>query len=518
MWVYLAKDSEDGSGDFKKMKARLTVRGDLEKQDVDKADAYSPVSHPVTYKILIIVHLSDRKVKYYVFDVEQAFLSTQHKRTVFVGHPPGYKIIKANKGLAFKKLAKGELTPTTAMRLLLALYGGKECSRLFWEEFRQWHINYGFKSTHYEKCYLYLTKGDSFIKIAFHVDDGMVAQKGERMWQDYLTAISKRFTMQFEELEKRTKFLGNNFHLNREGNFCLVEQSPSIDKMLQKFNMTDCNDHVKSPFPTNWPTDADLPQNEEEQNEARKFDMRSAVGFLNWIEGGTKPELARPLKCAARYAANHGVKHRELVKRMMRWCKRTREYTMVLRGVSEKDLDVQIFTDASHATCPDTRRSITGVIVKLGGNTVIWKCLNQNIVSHSSTESELMALDKGATIGMYVRWLVEVIGGKLITPIKIFVDNQSAITLARNPVHPDRNLHIHARYFFVRDLVEQGIFIICYLKTGDQIADLMCVFKSNEGFAWLYALVVNKAKCVRDNSGDVSVYKWSITPRNRYIQ
>ena len=518
MWVYLAKDSDDGSGDFKKMKARLTVRGDLEKQDVSQADAYSPVSHPVTYKILLVVHMGDKRVKYFVFDVEQAFLSTQHKRIVFVGHAPGYKVIRGRKGLYYKKLKVGEHPPTTVLKLLLALYGGKECSRLFWEEFRRWHLEYGFKSSHYEKCYLYLIRGEQFIKIAFHVDDGMVAQRGDALWKQYIKDIAKRFSMIFEDLEKRTKFLGNNFHLNREQNYCLIEQSPSIDKMLQKFEMTDCNDDVKSPFPSRWPTDADLPKTKEEIDESKKFDMRSAVGFLNWIEGGTKPELARPLKCAARYASNHGEKMREMVKRMMRWCKRTREHTMVLRGIAPTERPcVQIFTDASHATCPDTRRSITGVVVKINGCTVLWKSLNQRIVSHSSTESELMALDKGATIGVYVRWLVEIIGQDVITPTQIFVDNQSAITLASNPVHPDRNLHVHARYFYVRDLVDQGIYKVCYVKTGDQLADLMCVFKSHEGFSWLYALITNVAKCVKTTEGDKIVYKWKITPKERYI-
>ena len=517
MWVYLAKSADDGSGDFAKMKARLTVRGDLEKKDVDKADAYSPVSHPIAYKILLIVHMNDKDVRFHVFDVEQAFLSTQHKRVVFVGHPPGYKIAKGPRGLYSKKLKPGEASPNEVMRLMLALYGGKDCSRLFWEDFRQWHIDYGFLSTHYEKCFLYLVEGEEFIKIAFHVDDGMVAQKGDRIWQKYLKAISKRFTMKFEDLEKRTKFLGNNFHLNRERNYCLIEQSPSVDKMLQKFNMTNCSDDVRSPFSGELPTDKDLPKTEQEVEESRKFDMRAAVGFLNWIEGGTKPELARPLKCAARYASNHGEKHHKMVKRMMRWCKRTRDYTMVLRGVEQHDTMVQIFTDASHATCPDTRRSITGVVIKIGGCTALWKSLIQKIVSHSSTESELMALDKGATIGMYVQWLVQVIGGKLIKPVQIFVDNQSAITMASNPVHPDRNLHIHARYFYIRDLVEQGHFAICYLCTGDQIADLMCVFKSHEGFSYLYALIVNVATCVKTMQGGKIIYKWKMIPRERYI-
>ena len=129
-----------------------------------------------------------------------------------------------------------------------------------------------------------------------------------------------------------------------------------------------------------------------------------------------------------------------------------------------------------------------------------------------------MALDKGATIGMYVRWLTELIGEQVVTPIQIFVDNQSAIKLASNPVHPDRNLHIHARYFYIRDLVEQGVYRICYVKTGDQIADLMCVFKTHETFAYFYALITNVAVCIKTMEGDSIVYKWRVTPKDRYVK
>jgi hypothetical protein len=53
--------------------------------------------------------------------------------------------------------------------------------------------------------------------------------------------------------------------------------------------------------------------------------------------------------------------------------------------------------------------------------------------NHSSCELELMALDKGATMGMFLRWLTETLGGVIVTPVPIFVDNQGAISLA-NPV------------------------------------------------------------------------------------
>ena len=71
--------------------------------------------------------------------------------------------------------------------------------------------------------------------------------------------------------------------------------------------------------------------------------------------------------------------------------------------------------------------------------------------------------------------LTEAMGGTVITPVPIFVDNQGTISLANNPVGPNRNLHIHARYFYVRDLVDGKEYIVYYVNTKDQLADMLCI-------------------------------------------
>ena len=129
---------------------------------------------------------------------------------------------------------------------------------------------------------------------------------------------------------------------------------------------------------------------------------------------------------------------------------------------------IQIFTDASHAGDTDTRKSVSGIVIKIGGNTVTWASLFQRIVSHSSCESELMALDKGATIGQHIKWLAEQMGADIVSPIHVFIDNQSTINISSNPVQAGRNLHVHARYFYVRDLVYAKEYELLYDRPVDK--------------------------------------------------
>lgn len=55
---------------------------------------------------------------------------------------------------------------------------------------------------------------------------------------------------------------------------------------------------------------------------------------------------------------------------------------------------------------------------------------------------------------------------------EIFVDNKSAIALAKNPVFHDRSKHIDTRYHFLRDCVAKNKVEVKYVKTHDQVADI----------------------------------------------
>ncbi len=52
------------------------------------------------------------------------------------------------------------------------------------------------------------------------------------------------------------------------------------------------------------------------------------------------------------------------------------------------------------------------IVIKLGGKTVYWRVSFTTIVSHSSTESELMAVDECATVLQALRWLIAAINGR----------------------------------------------------------------------------------------------------------
>jgi hypothetical protein len=57
--------------------------------------------------------------------------------------------------------------------------------------------------------------------------------------------------------------------------------------------------------------------------------------------------------------------------------------------------------------------------------------------------------------------------------VRLKVDNQSAISLSKNPVYHERSKHIDVRYHFVRECVEAGKIDISYVRNEEQLADIL---------------------------------------------
>ena len=70
-------------------------------------------------------------------------------------------------------------------------------------------------------------------------------------------------------------------------------------------------------------------------------------------------------------------------------------------------------------------------------------------------------------------------------PTKIFVDNKSAIALAKNPVFHNRSKHIDTRYHYIRDCIRRKDVQLEYVKTHDQVADIFTKPLKKEDFTRL---------------------------------
>ena len=130
------------------------------------------------------------------------------------------------------------------------------------------------------------------------------------------------------------------------------------------------------------------------------------------------------------------------------------------------------YCDASYATDPVARRSVSGMIGTLGGMIVSWSSRTQKITTLSSTESEYIALGEcGQELKFICMFLQEVGVGEILGII--FEDNEGAIFLAKNSQVGMCTKHIDVKYHIIRDLINNKYLDIMYVKSEDNYADLM---------------------------------------------
>jgi hypothetical protein len=72
-----------------------------------------------------------------------------------------------------------------------------------------------------------------------------------------------------------------------------------------------------------------------------------------------------------------------------------------------------------------------------------------------------------------LRNLLGELGYKFESPSTLFIDNQSALCVAKNPEHHGRMKHLDLRFYWLRNEVERGSIKLVHLRTDAMAADIM---------------------------------------------
>nr|GFC42464.1 hypothetical protein [Tanacetum cinerariifolium] len=130
-----------------------------------------------------------------------------------------------------------------------------------------------------------------------------------------------------------------------------------------------------------------------------------------------------------------------------------------------------VFSDADHAGCIDSLKSTSGGIQFLGHKLVSWMSKKQNCTAISSAEAEYVALSASCAQVMWMRAQLQDYGFNY-NKIPLYCDSQSTIAISCNPVQHSCTKHIHTRYHFIKEQVENGIIELYFVQNEYQLADM----------------------------------------------
>ena len=131
---------------------------------------------------------------------------------------------------------------------------------------------------------------------------------------------------------------------------------------------------------------------------------------------------------------------------------------------------MEMYVDADHAGCLDTRRSTSGCLIEFGGSLIHWKSKRQTIAVKSSAIAEYVALSEGLDELLWMRNLYLELGVKL-EPTTVYEDNTACIRIAENPILSQKTKAVDLHFHYCRDHLQRGVYELKYTPTNEQLAD-----------------------------------------------
>lgn len=258
-------------------------------------------------------------------------------------------------------------------------------------------------------------------------------------------------------------FLGLEIDYDRDKGILEISQKRYLQGILKKFNFENCN-LISTPIDPKYKMNIHNYENGREP-------VRELLGCLMYLMLGSRPDIGFSVNYYSSYQDKNISEVWKGLKRIMRYLKGTLDVTLKYER-KQNELEMTCYVDSDWGGDLKDRRSVTGYMIKVFGNTVLWVTRKQNCVSLSSTEAELIALCSAVQECMYFKRLLEDLGIHLAN-FKVYEDNQGCIAIVNNPENNRRVKHIDLKYNFISENVKINLLTLEYINTKLQIADML---------------------------------------------
>ncbi|WVZ21733.1 hypothetical protein V8G54_000277 [Vigna mungo] len=360
-WIFKTKYKPDGS--VAKLKARLVVKGFLQRPGVDFDDFFAPVARLETVRLVVAI-ANTNAWSIIQMDVKSAFLNGPLEEEVFVRQPLGF--VKEGQELKVYKLNK-------------ALYGLRQAPWAWNKHIDVVLIKLGFrKCTVEHDIYVRFSGQRETLLVYLYVDDLLITGSSVAEIEEFKTKMKNEFEM--TELGSLSYFLGLEFVQTNSG--ILMHQKRYVLSTLERFNLSNCNC-------TTIPVIANLKltsQQEETKVDATLY--KQIVGTLRYI-CNTRPDISYGVGLISRFMHDPRQSHLAAAKHILRYLKGTVDFGLLFPKKSESTHGtLEAWCDADWSGDPIDRKSTFGYLFKWMGASISWCSKKQNIVALSSCEAE----------------------------------------------------------------------------------------------------------------------------------
>lgn len=302
-----------------------------------------------------------------------------------------------------------------------------------------------------------------------YVDDLIFTGNNPKMFEELKKAMAKESEMM--DIGLMAYYLGIEVKQMDRGIF--ISQEGYAKEILRKFKMEDCK-------PVGTPVEVGMKLSKFEDGEkVDSTQFKSLVGSLRYLTCTRQrlesfysvhiPYILFGVGLVSRYMEAPTMTHFKAVKRILRYLKGTLDFGLMYSFSNDSKLVG--YCDSDWAGNLDDRKSTTGFVFFMGETAFAWSSKKQPIVTLSTCEAEYVATTSCVCQAIWLRNLLKELHLPQEESTEIYIDNKSALTLAKNPVFHDCSKHMNTRYHFIRDCVSKKV-ELKFVKSQDQVTDI----------------------------------------------
>ncbi|GJV25226.1 putative ribonuclease H-like domain-containing protein [Tanacetum coccineum] len=277
--------------------------------------------------------------------------------------------------------------------------------------------------------------------------------------REFEDCMHKRFQM--SSMGELTFFLGLQVKQQPDGIF--ISQDKYVADILKKFDFWSIR-IATTPIESNKPLIKD-----EDGEDVDVHVYRSMIGSLMYLTA-SRPDIMFAVCACARFQVTPKASHLNAVKRIFRYLKH--QPKLGLWYPRDSPFELEAFSDSDYGGASLDRKSTTGGCQFLGRRLISWQCKKQTIVANSTIEAEYVA---AANCCGQVLWIQNQMMdyGYNFMNTRIHIDNESIISVIKNPVAHSRTKHIKIRFHFIKDYYKKRLIEVIKIHTDSNVANLL---------------------------------------------
>ena len=478
------------NGLLDKLKVRAVLSGNLFVRGVHCAtNTFAPCVSALSVRLFLAICAATFTVPSSL-DVETAFLHGVETHEVYAHYPTYFRmaetsvedlekirnqlLIATGKRLSeLRKMLNSKINPRESfvMRMIKSGYGSPSASKAYYAKWVSVMTIIGMTTSVVDACVYYRfwpETGDWIIALCWCDDVPFTGTANAKKW--FVQQVKKHLPITFNEV--MTTFLGFEIKYHENGTVSM-HCGELLSNIANRFESYLPEYHKTMPAPAGY---IPKPATPEEHQKAKHLPFAAIIGCLQYVCGWLRFDGLTVLSMLSQHTCNRwSLDHFYAAVHLLSYLIGTKDignYWTTSDSIHGK-LQAYAFSDADLASDP-SRRSRSAIVLMINGGPLWCKSFLQTVIQLSTCCSEIIAAAQTSIDLKGVRNLLAELGFAPKGPTKQYCDNQAAVSVMNGEASLSQaTKHIEMRYLLVRQLIAAGIVLLAYVKTSNNVSDIL---------------------------------------------